>query len=117
MVQGAGEEIVARGFLLPVVGARWTVLVGVILSSLFFGTLHLANTSMNPLAVTNITLSGVFFALYALAEESLWGVLAIHASWNWTQGNIFGMNVSGKVLATSRLTQWSAAGPDWLSGG
>jgi membrane protease YdiL (CAAX protease family) len=117
MVQGAAEEVLTRGFLLPVISVRWGVLAGVILSSSLFALLHLFNPSLSLLAMLNLFLFGVFASLYALAEESLWGVFAIHSVWNWTQGNIYGLEVSGQQMSTSKIMQWSATGPEWLTGG
>ncbi len=117
MVQGAAEEVLTRGFLLPVIGLRWGVIAGVILSSSLFASLHLFNPSVSLLAILNLFLFGVFAALYALAEESLWGVFAVHSVWNWAQGNIYGLEVSGKQMSTSQLMRWTAIGPDWLTGG
>ena len=118
MVQGGAEEILARGFLMPVIGARWGVALGIVLSSLLHAYLHIQNPSVNPLAMSNLILLAIFFSLYALAEESLWGVMGVHAAWNWTQGNIFGVEVSGTTAnSTSHLMQWRVAGPDWLTGG
>lgn len=117
MVQGAAEEVLTRGFLLPVIGVRWGVIAGVIFSSSLFAGLHLFNPNLSLLAMLNLFLFGVFAALYALAEESLWGVFAIHSIWNWTQGNVYGLAVSGQQMSATRLMQWNATGPDWLTGG
>ena len=117
MVQGAAEEVLTRGFLLPVIGVRWGVAAGVILSSSLFAILHLFNPSVSLLAIFNLFLFGVFASLYALAEEGLWGVFAVHSVWNWAQGNVYGLEVSGKQMATSQLMQWTASGPEWLTGG
>ena len=95
MVQGAAEEAVTRGWLLPVIGARYRPLLGVIVSAIIFAIFHLFNPSLGPIAVINLALFGVFTAFYALYEGGVWGVFSIHAVWNWAQGNLFGFEVSG----------------------
>jgi membrane protease YdiL (CAAX protease family) len=115
-IQGAAEEVLARGFVLPVIGLRWGVFAGILTSSLLFAMLHLLNPGLNPLAILNLTLFGVFAALYALREGGLWGVFALHSAWNWTQGNLFGLPVSGMATGGS-LFNLQATGPDWLTGG
>jgi membrane protease YdiL (CAAX protease family) len=92
-VQGPAEEALTRGWLLPVIGARYKPLLGVIVSSLIFAAFHSLNfigLRMEPifigLALLNLFLFGLFAALYALYEGSLWGVFSIHAVWNWAQG-------------------------------
>ena len=118
MIQGAAEELLARGFLLPVLGTRWGPLVGVIVSSLFFALLHLANPYISVLSLLNLTLFGLFAALYALHEGALWGIFAIHAVWNWAQGNLYGFSVSGlEIVNDVVLFDLIEDGPDWLTGG
>ncbi|MCB0046357.1 MAG: CPBP family intramembrane metalloprotease [Caldilineaceae bacterium] len=117
IVQGAAEEVLARGFLLPIVGAHWTPLIGVILSSSIFGLLHLFNDNLQWLAMLNLILFGVFAAFYALWEEGLWGICAIHSVWNWAQGNVFGFPVSGNAESSAILWKMAETGPDLLTGG
>jgi hypothetical protein len=117
IVQGAAEEILTRGFLLPVIGIRWGPGVGVALSSLLFAVLHLLNPNLSPIALFNLFLFGVFVSFYALWEGSVWGIFAIHSVWNWAQGNFFGFEVSGQGLNTATLFNLQEAGPDWFTGG
>ncbi len=116
IIQGAAEEVLARGFVLPVIGVRWGATAGIILSAFFFTLLHLLNPGLNGIALLNLTLFGVFAALYALREGGLWGVFAIHTAWNWAQGNLFGLPVSG-LSAGGTLFNFQSTGPSWFSGG
>ncbi len=117
MVQGAAEELLARGFLFPIFGIRFGVLVGMFVSSVLFAFLHLNNPGVSPIAYLNLALFGVFTCLYAIFEGGLWGVCAIHAIWNWAQGNLFGIEVSGVVVSGGVLMNFNETGPDWLTGG
>jgi hypothetical protein len=117
IVQAAAEEILARGFLLPILGVRWGPAAGVIVSSLFFSVLHLANPNLSFISLVNLFLFGLFAALYALNEGGLWGVFALHAIWNWAQGNLFGFSVSGMNTPSSILFDLIEVGPDWATGG
>jgi hypothetical protein len=45
----------------------------------------------------------------------LWLPIGIHVAWNFTQGGIFGVTVSGHP--GEGLFQGTLTGPDWLSGG
>lgn len=116
MVQGAAEETLTRGWLLPVIGSRYTALTGVMLSSLLFAALHLLNPGISPIAVLNLFLFGVFASLFALYEGGLWGVFGIHAAWNWAQGNLLGFEVSGNSVS-STLINLMEVGPDAITGG
>ncbi len=118
IIQGGAEEVVFRGWLLPIVGARYTLLFGVIVSSLMFAFLHGANPGITILPVINLVLFGVFAAVYALNEKSLWGICGFHSSWNWVQGSIFGVKVSGTTVpGGSVLKSIPQEGFDFLSGG
>lgn len=116
LVQGGAEEVLTRGFLLPVFGVRYGVPVAILVSSVLFSSLHLFNEHLSAIALLNLALFGVFACLYALREGGLWGICALHSSWNWVQGNIFGLPVSGTPSGSSLLTL-QLTGPDWWAGG
>lgn len=117
-VQASAEEVQFRGYLLPVLGARGGGWVGILGSAFIFGLSHGLNPHVTGVAVCNIVLVGLFLALYTLWEEGLWGVFGWHAAWNWAQGNLFGLEVSGqKGLATHPLLDLTEIGPDWITGG
>ena len=116
-VQGPAEELVCRGWMLPVLAARYRLWVGVLVSSVFFAVFHGVNPNLTPIAGLNLVLYGVFAALYALREGGLWGIGAQHAAWNWAQGNLFGLEVSGIEPAGGMLINLMETGPDEVTGG
>ncbi|MDM8518967.1 type II CAAX endopeptidase family protein [Anaerolineales bacterium HSG6] len=118
MVQGAAEEILTRGWMMPVIGARYNrPWLGIIISSLYFGVLHLCNNEVSTIAVLNLFLVGLFASLYALWEGGLWGVCGFHSAWNWVQGNILGFEVSGNPQVAGTLINLEEVGPDIITGG
>ena len=117
VVQGAGEEVVTRGWMLPVLGARTRPWIGIVVVSLFFSLLHGLNPNLSALAMVNLALFGLFAAFYALREGSLWGICALHSVWNWIQGNVFGFEVSGTNAGGGTLFKFVETGPDWFTGG
>ena len=66
------EEFVFRGVLLQRWAVRWNLPVGIILSSLLFGLLHINN----PLG---LTMFGVIMALLYVRTRSLWVPIIAHA--------------------------------------
>jgi membrane protease YdiL (CAAX protease family) len=116
-VQGPAEEALTRGWLLPVIGARYKPWLGVLISSLLFAVMHSLNPNLSPIAMLNLFLFAVFAALYALEEGGLWGVFSIHAVWNWAQGNVFGFEVSGNAAPGGTLFNLMEVGPDAITGG
>lgn len=117
MIQGSAEEVVFRGWMLPVVGARYRPWIGLLISSLLFALLHGLNPGLSALAVVNLVLFGVFAGLYAMREGSIWGISALHTVWNWVQGNFFGFEVSGTIASGGTLINLMETGQDWLTGG
>jgi hypothetical protein len=53
-------------------------------------------------------------AAYAFTRR-LWLPIGIHFAWNFTQGGVFGVAVSGNDIPG--LLQGRLSGPVWLSGG
>jgi membrane protease YdiL (CAAX protease family) len=88
-----------------------------VISALVFAVYHSLNPNLSPIAFLNLFLFGVLTAFYALYEGGLWGVFGIHAAWNWAQGNIFGLEVSGIPPAGGTLFNLMETGPDAITGG
>ena len=117
IVQGGSEEIIMRGWVLPVIGARYKPWIGLFVSSIIFAIMHGLNPGISALALINLALFGVFAGLYAMREGSLWGISAMHTAWNWVQGNFFGLEVSGNSEGGGALINLMAKGADWFTGG
>jgi membrane protease YdiL (CAAX protease family) len=115
-VQGPAEEVLFRGWLLPVVGARYRPWIGVMVSSVVFSLVHAQSRGISALGFLNLFLFGVFASVYALAEGGLWGIGAWHAVWNWTQGDFLGFAVDG-TPHSGLLSSIRADGPDVITGG
>ena len=99
-IQGGTEELLTRGWLLPIINKRSNLAIAIAVSSSLFGLMHLANAHVTFLSILSIILSGVFMALYMLKTDNLWGVAGLHGAWNFTQGNIYGLAVSGNLLVS-----------------
>lgn len=117
MVQGASEEVLCRGYLLTTLARRQHLAVAVLVSSCLFGAMHLLNENVAALGIVNIILFGGFEAIYLLKRGNIWGVAAIHTAWNFTQGNVFGISVSGMATQPSILQFTPATGSALMSGG
>jgi membrane protease YdiL (CAAX protease family) len=98
VIQGATEEIVFRGWMLPILSTRYSLIVSVLVTSTGFGVYHLKIPGISILSFINLVLFGVFAALYVLNEGSLWGLCGLHSIWNWIQGSVYGIKVSGESL-------------------
>lgn len=123
MIQGAAEETMLRGWLMPLIASRHGLIAAVIVSAGFFALLHAGNIDPSKelaLGLFNLFLFAVLLSLYAIKEGSLWGVCAFHTAWNALLGTGFGLEVSGQKVAIAPivvgLTPVSSA-PWWLTGG
>ena len=118
VIQGAQEEILTRGYFMMSLSTRLPAIAAILISSFTFSALHLFNSGFGLLAFVNLVLYGVFLAVYMLKTGNIWGVCAIHSVWNFSQGNLYGMPVSGmNILETSLFSSSLVEGKEWLSGG
>ena len=95
LIQGMSEELLCRSFLMVSLSRGWPVWVGVMINALFFAVLHLGNSHVSAIALINIFLFGLFASLLTLRRGSIWMIGALHRMWNFAQGNLFGIPVSG----------------------
>ncbi len=116
ITSGVTEEIMLRGIFFRIL-ERWLGSWAALgLSAALFGALHLGNPNATLLAGTAIALeAGIMLAALYMLTRRLWAAIGLHAAWNFAQGGIYGIAVSGfeqKGLLVPRIT-----GPDLLTGG
>jgi uncharacterized protein len=79
---------------------------------------HLGNPNANWISTLNTGLAGIWFGIAYLKTRDLWFVTGLHVMWNWVQGAIFGIEVSGLTeLIAAPLMKEVDLGPTWLAGG
>lgn len=115
---GAGitEEIVFRGIFFRLVEEGLGSWAALVLSAALFGGMHLANP--NATAWSSIAIAveaGLLLGMAYAWSRSLWFVMALHAAWNFTQGALLGIPVSGFDVKGLLLAK--TQGSPWLSGG
>jgi membrane protease YdiL (CAAX protease family) len=113
---GIGEEIMFRGVLFRIVeeglGTWWALAI----SALLFGAIHIANPGATLWSSAAIAIeAGLLFGLLYHVTRSLPICMGVHAAWNFAQGTIYGIPVSGSTAEGWLVSRRS--GPDWLSGG
>ncbi len=70
----------------------------ILISSLLFGFVHIGNDHFTTIGFFNITLSGILMALLYTKYKNLSAPIAMHFTWNFFQGPVFGYAVSGESL-------------------
>ena len=111
MVQGMSEEVLCRGYFMVSVSRKSSLVTAVLANSLVFGCLHLLNPGISVLSFRT------FASVYMLRRGSIWGAAAIHSSWNFVQGNLFGVSVSGTGKTASLLSSTLSSGGTLINGG
>ena len=110
LIQGLSEELLCRSYLMVSLSRGLPAWLSVILNALLFSLLHLGNPGISLLPLINIFLFGVFASLLTLRRGSIWMVAGLHSLWNFSQGNLFGIPVSGMGEIASPLHAHMAEG-------
>lgn len=110
------EEIITRGVLFRVAEDGLGTWGALVLSAAVFGFGHIFNPGATVWASVAIAVeAGLLFGLLFHVTRSLPLCIGAHMGWNFAQGTIWGIPVSG-----GKDTGWLVSvrtGPDWLSGG
>ncbi len=117
VIQGMSEEIMCRGYMMVSVSRKNALWMAVMTNSVIFSLLHLGNPGFGLLPMLNIVLFGILESIYVLKRGDLWGACAIHSLWNFFQGNVFGISVSGTGTGSSPLQAIMTEGHELLNGG
>lgn len=112
-----GEEVIFRGILFKMVDKRFNTAAALLVSGLLFGLMHLLNPGATLWSAVAIAIEAGFLLGAAYKwSGGLWLPIGIHWAWNFTEGNIFGFNVSGGAESV-RLFVPEIRGPELLTGG
>ena len=95
LIQGMSEEILCRSYLMVSLSRGFPLWLCAVINALLFALLHLGNTGISAIALVNIFLFGLFASFLTLRRGSIWMAGALHSMWNFAQGNLFGIPVSG----------------------
>ena len=116
ILPGFMEELLFRGILfrwLEEFAGSWFALAT---TSALFGLAHMFNPNATALSSFAIALeAGVLLGGAYMLTRNLWMAIGLHAAWNFTQGWIFDVPVSG--TDQNGLVEAQLSGPELLSGG
>lgn len=89
------EEILMRGYVLTNLMQSFNKYIALFISAFLFSFMHLGNDNLNAIGIVGIFIAGLFLGLGYIVSKSLWFSIALHFSWNFSQGTIYGFNISG----------------------
>ena len=112
-----GEEMILRGVIFRWIDERWNTGVALLISAILFGWMHISNDNATWWSSLAIAIeAGLLLGAAYKWSGTLWVPIGIHWAWNYVQGNIFGLAVSGMNTGTTMLVT-TANGPDIITGG
>jgi membrane protease YdiL (CAAX protease family) len=110
------EEILIRGVIFRITEESLGTWLAILISALLFGLVHLLNPGANLIAALCVVLeAGVLLAAAFITTRRLWFPIGLHFAWNFTQGGIFGLPVSGRQVGG--LLRSALTGPELITGG
>jgi membrane protease YdiL (CAAX protease family) len=113
---GMIEELMLRGIFFRVVQQSLGSWLALLASAVLFGVMHLVNDNISALGFANLVVSGLYLAAAFMVTGRLWLCVAMHAAWNFFQGGIFSVAVSGHEVRNGLFIS-KMTGPEWLTGG
>ncbi|HYJ51738.1 MAG TPA: CPBP family intramembrane glutamic endopeptidase [Allosphingosinicella sp.] len=117
IISGFAEELLFRGILFRYIeqtAGSWAALAA---TSALFGAAHLANPNASLVAAAAIAAeAGILLGAVYMLTRRLWAAMGLHAAWNFTQGWVFGLPVSGGGGGDG-LVRGQLSGPEILTGG
>lgn len=115
LIQGGLEEWIVRGYIYRALKDRWRPWVSALASSILFALLHIFNSGISAVALTNIVIAGLILAAMVERSRSLWSATLAHGVWNFAVACVLSVPVSGVPLF--HLLDVSIGGHDLATGG
>lgn len=113
---GFAEELLSRGYIIGAMEVsnnnKW---FAVMVSAVIFSLMHYGNNGFSFIPFLNIFLVGILFGVMYVKTRSIWLSTGFHITWNFFQGCIYGMPVSG--ITTPKLYEMTFVGNSILNGG
>jgi membrane protease YdiL (CAAX protease family) len=117
ILAGILEELLFRGLLFRLCSKLLGTWGALLFTSALFGAAHAANHGATLSSSLAIALeAGILLGAAYAATGRLWVPIGLHVGWNFTEGSLFGMTLSGNTMAAG-LIRGSLNGPRILTGG
>jgi hypothetical protein len=115
LMSATNEELVFRGYPFQKLVESLGPTAAVAVSSACFGLVHLGNPAHTWFSTINTMLVGIPLSIAYLRTRALWMPVGIHFAWNYVQGFVFGLPVSGFRFPATFLNP-RVHGGEWLTG-
>lgn len=101
----ASEEILTRGYMMTALKTTRNKYIVLFIPLLIFTALHFTTPGFTFISITNTFIVGLLFAYMFIKSGKLWLPIGFHIAWNFIEGDILGMRVSGNMQAAIFSTQ------------
>ena len=108
------EEVLLRGYILRNLMISFNKYVALVISSLLFASMHLANPNMDLFSFIDLFLAGILLGISYIYTKNLWFPIGLHLGWNFFQ-SLLGFNVSGQDFYS--LVEFKIAEANTFNGG
>lgn len=95
IVQSFSEEYLCRGFIMKRLSTKYNIWWTLILQAIIFMLLHAGNPGMGLIPYVNLFLIGFLLGQVVVITDNLMLASGLHWLWNYAQGCLFGIKVSG----------------------
>jgi uncharacterized protein len=110
------EEFVFRGIIFRKLESSFGSWIAIAISAILFGFIHLLSPTATLVgAIALVVSAGILFAAIYILTRSLWWATGVHLGWNFFEGPVFGVQVSGHVMPG--FLSSSITGPEVWTGG
>jgi uncharacterized protein len=109
------EEILFRALLFRLLEKWLGSWLALLASALLFGLAHLLNPNADVVTTLQLVVLSLIFTAAFLYSRRMWLCIGMHWGWNFVQGGLFSVAVSG--MEAKGLFQSVMSGPAWLTGG
>lgn len=117
ILAAVGEELAFRGGLFRLLEESFGTTIALAVSAALFGLLHGLNPGATVISTASVALeAGVLLAAAYALTRNLWLPIGLHLGWNFTEGGIFGVSVSGGA-AGKGIFSVALVGHTLLTGG
>ena len=118
LLASAAEEAYFRGYILQTFARANLAWMAIVFTALYFAFAHFNNPNVSFYGKLNTAIAGIWFGVAYLKTRNLWFPFGIHFAWNWIQGAIFGIPVSGITeITTAPVFLETEKGADFFTGG
>jgi len=118
LFQSLGEEVMFRGYFLTNSTVKCPLWPAAILNGLLFAIGHQSNAgAASFFPVLNLTLVGILLTVLTLRRGNIWAACTLHGLWNYTQGFVYGLPISGQESGGTLLQFSLVDGKPLVTGG